>query len=283
MPQLSRRKVPLDLTTMLNFQDTLRQIYWVRKKRNPKYSLRAYGRQLGISHATLSHLISGQREISPKTLERLAPRLGMGPDDLESYKQGLRRATMNKTKISFVKEEVFQLIQDWRHDAILELLQTHSLLSQDSMAGKLEILRTNLPANLFETKQMVRRLQEQGAVDQNLQVTPDWENSTNILSSEQTSAAARNYQADLLSLSQTALEEIAIENRYHTSLMVAITAEDFGWLKKEIQNFRRRINRKITAKKSSKPSSKPSQKLDVAILQFTGFPLSKLMSRETLK
>lgn len=46
-----------------------------RKSRNPRYSLRAFARDLRLNHATLSQMLSGQRRITSRTARLLGQRL----------------------------------------------------------------------------------------------------------------------------------------------------------------------------------------------------------------
>ena len=56
----------------------LRHELSLRQARNPAYSLRAFGRDLGCDHATVSQWIRGQRPVSPQAFERVCARLGLG-------------------------------------------------------------------------------------------------------------------------------------------------------------------------------------------------------------
>jgi hypothetical protein len=46
-----------------------------RKARNPRYSLRAFARDLRMSHASLSQMLRGQRRITPQAAHKLGNRL----------------------------------------------------------------------------------------------------------------------------------------------------------------------------------------------------------------
>ena len=47
-----------------------------RRARNPRYSLRAFARHLGVDHATLSQWLRGRRTISPRSAACLRASLG---------------------------------------------------------------------------------------------------------------------------------------------------------------------------------------------------------------
>jgi transcriptional regulator with XRE-family HTH domain len=47
--------------------------------RNARYSLRAFARDLGVDHSTLSQILRGRRALSPRAIERHAARTAAGP------------------------------------------------------------------------------------------------------------------------------------------------------------------------------------------------------------
>ena len=53
-----------------------------RRARNPRYSLRAFARDLGTDHATLSQLMRGRRVLSPRMLRQIGRRLHVGAADI---------------------------------------------------------------------------------------------------------------------------------------------------------------------------------------------------------
>ncbi|MGC4086376.1 MAG: helix-turn-helix domain-containing protein [Polyangiaceae bacterium] len=54
-----------------------------RRSNNPRYSLRAFARDLGMHHASLSRLLRGRLRPSPKLLQSLDARLTLCPTALE--------------------------------------------------------------------------------------------------------------------------------------------------------------------------------------------------------
>jgi hypothetical protein len=53
-----------------------------RRRRNPRYSLRAYARDLGTDHATLSQLLRGRRLLSPRLVRQFGRRLHLSAADI---------------------------------------------------------------------------------------------------------------------------------------------------------------------------------------------------------
>src|SRR3990167_1496767 len=107
-----------------NFRDYLQKEFIRRCQDNPKYSLRAFAKQLHISHATLSHILRGKRPLTGQTIHYLSKTLELHPRQLEQFHIPKGRATQKiKEKLKFnpIEIDTFEAISDWHHDAILEL------------------------------------------------------------------------------------------------------------------------------------------------------------------
>lgn len=56
----------------LSYVEPLNRYFLLRKKRDPKYSLRRFASELGLTPMHLSHILSGQRGLSRKKAEHVA-------------------------------------------------------------------------------------------------------------------------------------------------------------------------------------------------------------------
>jgi hypothetical protein len=61
----------------MHFRKRLQDEFAQRQQRNARYSLRAFARDLGTDHATLSQLLRGCRTLSPHIVALLGRRLGL--------------------------------------------------------------------------------------------------------------------------------------------------------------------------------------------------------------
>ena len=66
----------------MDLREVLRTELARRCDRNPRYSLRAYARWLGIHHGSLSRILNGRRALMPRTIQSLAPRIGLSPQQV---------------------------------------------------------------------------------------------------------------------------------------------------------------------------------------------------------
>jgi hypothetical protein len=63
----------------MHFRTTLKLEFRRRSERNPRYSLRAFARDLGSDHATISQILRGRRSLSPGMVRQLGSHLRLDP------------------------------------------------------------------------------------------------------------------------------------------------------------------------------------------------------------
>ena len=61
----------------MRFRELLGDEYARRREANPRYSLRAFARFLGLDHSTLSQLMRGRRRLTSRAILRIGRRLGV--------------------------------------------------------------------------------------------------------------------------------------------------------------------------------------------------------------
>ena len=67
------------------FRERLRSEFEIRRKKNPRYSLRALATSLGIDHSTLSQILRGARPIPVSRIRSWAGKLGIGQEETAVY------------------------------------------------------------------------------------------------------------------------------------------------------------------------------------------------------
>jgi uncharacterized protein (TIGR02147 family) len=244
------------------FREYLKQEYTRRANKNPHYSLRAFAKNLGVHHATLSTLLSGKRAVTKSSVLKLSRALGLSPEETRRYLKG---ASTKKSNEAFhqIESDTYASISEWYFDAILEL----SLIK----AFKLEpsIIASSIGITPLQAKIALETLTRLGFLTESskggLELThPD---STNILHPELTSVAQKRNQKSIMEKSIEAIDNVAPALRDHTSLTVAMNADDLPEVKKMIGRFRRQLNAYV-----QRPTVKPDQ---VYQLQVSFFPLTK--------
>ena len=237
MSTLKREPVTADI------RDYLRTELVRRCKANPRYSLRAFANLLKMESSALSKILNGKRKVTPKTLQRIADPLALGPAEVQAFLEQLsstnsRRKTTKPAVPHYhrIAIDQFQVISEWYHLAILELIAV------DDFTPDLKWIARALGLPFAETLSAVERLQRLGL----LQISPEgkWTdcagNMTNIRS-DYTATALRKMQSQILSLALNALEEVPLDLRNNTGMTMAIDRDLLPEAKKRITAFRREL------------------------------------------
>lgn len=114
----------------------LRQVFVERVARNPSYSLRAFARNLGVSHAYLSMILHGKRRIPARLALLISQVAGFDDKEAEAFLAACREATLRhgasragekklERQSDYFRIELdrFRVLSDWYHLAILDLTQ----------------------------------------------------------------------------------------------------------------------------------------------------------------
>ena len=137
-----------------------------RTKANPKYSLRAFARTLGIQPNFLSKLLLGQRSITVNTVQRLGLKLGLGPKEIERFSQKIPPRTNGRKEFQkailtpapdyqALMFDHYQVISDWHHFAMLELASVDNFNSSPKwIARVLGISVTEVNAAIERLKRL---------------------------------------------------------------------------------------------------------------------------------
>jgi uncharacterized protein (TIGR02147 family) len=236
---------------MHEFRAYLQQEFVRRTTKNQSYSLRAFAQHLGTNHATLSSILSGKRQITRATIQRMAKALDLGPAEVERFESACKKSKgprgegegpLAKEPVTpsyfVIQQDAFAAMSDWYFDAILELaLIPRFNLQPEVIAPSIGI--SELQARIgLETLERLELLTKDEAGRYRLQN----QNSTNLLSPEFTSAANRKYQRSVLEKSIEALERVDRKDRDHTSTTMAIEIKDLAVAKELIQKFRHELN-----------------------------------------
>jgi transcriptional regulator with XRE-family HTH domain len=92
------------------------------RRRNPRYSLRAFAQRLEIDHSTLSQIMRGKRRMTAAHAARIGPHLGLSPDAMKTLLDaGARPPRQQRPARRSVDRDTLAFLAEWPHGAILEL------------------------------------------------------------------------------------------------------------------------------------------------------------------
>ena len=229
--------------TNTDFREYLRGELVRRCKANPKYSLRAFAKALRVGPSFLSMLLNAQRPITSSFIRRAAPRLSVSPVQLEGFLSSIDTRSMDRAptdspilKYRQIAMDHFQIIAEWYHYAILELVAVRDFKPDYRWVSK------TMGVSITEIKAAVERLKRVGLleVDKNGRWINTNGNNTN-LDNAMVAVARRSLQKQILEKAIYALEEIPFENRDQSSMTLAIDRKLLSEARKKITEFRRSL------------------------------------------
>jgi uncharacterized protein (TIGR02147 family) len=220
---------------------------------NPRFSMRAFARTLGLSPAFLSKLLRGQKGLSTRNALAIADRLGYSDDETARFCQLVQLSAIRDSRLrdrieagseggrdrhDFVPLglDEFHSIADWHHYAILELLETRDARSEAGwIAARLGIRRDEAESALERLTRLGLIVERRGRLvkAERYVATP----------SEIPSGALREFHTQQLELAKRALGERAIGERDITGVTIAIDPAKLEEAKAEVRRFRRRLAR----------------------------------------
>lgn len=106
----------------------LRERLRVAQRRNSRFSLRSFAKQIGIDHSTLSQILRSKRGLSPRSLAAIGKRLGLNDEALKAHAKVSAKSRRSRGRPTIPASynfdlDTFQMLSTWHHYAILELLQ----------------------------------------------------------------------------------------------------------------------------------------------------------------
>lgn len=243
-----------DLGTIPTAADILREEFLARKKRNPKYSLRAFAGFLGCSAAQLSHILRGSKRVSETLERRFVHALRLAGerrrlfetvarferaetgDDRGALQETLRDLCMAGGKSLVLKADVFQLMANWHHQAIVELTHVQDFRSDPAW------IATALGISRLEAEVAVERLLRLGLLEHTgrglRSASPD-----GFQVEEVPSRAVRSLHRTMLARAVRALDEQPVHERDFTTITMAVDPARLPEARRCIRRFHQEIQK----------------------------------------
>lgn len=220
----------------------LTDYFVLASERNPRFSLRALAKKLGISSSSLSEIIRGKRKVSAKKAREFAASLGLSPQEKQNIQSLFQKQSsiQNLAKISNPFREVvlsppeFDLLADWRFFAVVALMRTKGFVSDRKWIAR------RLAISTKEIETILRRLIELGVVHE----------ENGILSESKCSfRTSENYPDDLLRKRQieglaAAIKKIESKTEGQTGFYSTISADPKNFVKANemIEEFLKKLS-----------------------------------------
>lgn len=249
---------------------------------NPRYSLRAFARNLGMSPGELSEVLREKRPMSARACQKVAKSLAMSPAEFKQLlvlaatarpgsssdfaeggpmpvKADSARASVAALRLS---EDRFRLVSDWWCFAILNLLDLDDVIwdrTELSERFGITALQAQLTMDRLERLGLVKKTGSDRAVATNEFV----EHLTDV-----SSEAIRRYHRSLLQKAMDALESQSRDERDITGIGLALDRREFKSISREISEFQDQLIAKYGRKRRGRKLDSVYQ-LEVALFRLS--------------
>jgi transcriptional regulator with XRE-family HTH domain len=130
-PRFGRTAAGEQASMSVNLKDYLQAEFDRRRKKNARYSIRGFARDLKLDPTALSRILAGTRAIGAKTAKQVLSRLNLDPGTRETLLRSLiapddNRVPLDKDYVELAAEQV-ERMDDWLYSAIIELCRSKGL------------------------------------------------------------------------------------------------------------------------------------------------------------
>jgi uncharacterized protein (TIGR02147 family) len=244
----------------MNYRLFLKEELERRRQVNSLYSLRAFSRQLKMSPAQLSQIISGKRPLTAKTAFRIAEVLALSPLETSTFVESTLQSVPKETSTAVeIKEDEFSLIADWYHLAILSLSELRQHRADPRWIASQLGIKTSEASVALQRLQKLKIIEIKGGKVRQIMnplKTP----------SDVPSSANRIYHAQNLDKAKEKLETVPVADREFSAITMAVSRKNLPKAKKMITEFKRKLCALL----------EQGEKQAVYSLAIQLFPVSKL-------
>jgi uncharacterized protein (TIGR02147 family) len=240
-----------------DYRALLRRELAARSNANPRYSQRAFARDLRLRPNRLSEILNGKQGLSRASALAVAQRLGWSAGERERFcdlvdsrharsparrieAQERVRKGATSPKQHVLADEIFQAIADWQHLAILELTTTRGFRADPAwIARRLAMPRAVAKGALERLERLglvVRRGGELAAA-----------NEVDIAPGGVPSAAVRRFHAQVLEKAERALATQSVDEREVATAFIAVPADRYAEAAQAVQAFVRDFSQRFGA------------------------------------
>lgn len=218
----------------------LSQFFEKRRAKNSQYSVRAFARDIGISSGRASEFLRGVSIPGPLLSKRIVAALQLSEKQkhqlnlLIASHLSLRKNRKHKRSDTYqLADREFTLLPDWQHFAVLNLLNTAK--AQPSILW----LSKRLALSEVAIEESLEKLLLAGLVTEEngfYKSTHQHLTSTNTIPSE----ALRNYHRQMIQRALWSIDNVPIEFRNVTSIMMTANPNNLYKLKVLTNEFKQR-------------------------------------------
>lgn len=202
------------------------------EKINPKISLRAFSRRVGVPKSTISEIMNGKISISEKRALEIVLRLDLKPAE----KNRLLVLLGQEAKVEWNPLELsnYDILTDWTYLAVLHFFDVEGEKTPSMIAKRLGLKPTKAKAVIRDlVSKRLLTVTDSGAI---VTTGKSWQTSDGP-----PSEVIRKHHRENLKLAKFALDRVSPEDRDFTSYTFAGNAEQIEFIREEIRELHQRI------------------------------------------
>ncbi|MES2768584.1 MAG: TIGR02147 family protein [Bdellovibrionota bacterium] len=237
-----------------NYINILKERLADRIKRNSRYSLRAFAKDINMSPGRLSNVLNGKSGLSLDKASTIAQKLDLSEAEAEWFITSVQsQDARSKTKRSEAQRRInalkktykdyqqlnldqFALISEWYHFALIDLMDTKDFKNDTQwMAKRLGISKVEVEVALSRLK--------------SLNFIKEEKNKLSVLVREPStpsnipSAAIKLFHRQILEKAITAIDMQSVEERDFSAITMPISKDIMEEAQIKIKNFRREFDK----------------------------------------
>lgn len=238
----------------------------VRCARNPRYSLRAFARHLGLDHSTLSQLLRGRRRFTATMIERVGKRLALTPEMITQLVDLERTPPEPWTsrELKQLSRDAALTVAEWHHHAILEL--THLTTFKPDVRWISRVLDVSVD----QVNMAITRLARLGLLD--MRSRTSWVDAAGDTEARLDGLPARAIGA-LAGRAQKLTGSHGERPAHYSATTVAVTTRTSRRITERVERFRREVAELLEADDGDRDQ--------VYCLELAFFPLANLTTTES--
>ena len=247
-----------------------------RKAVNPSYSMRAYARDLGVSSASLSQILSFKRNLSFDTANKILEKANLEKTVVEQLKTELvrlkeqnklnRKATFLEPiqNLNSLAPEDEYIVKNWWAFAILSLSTTKSFI------GTKEFISQRLSLEEETVEECLEILYRSSYLNKNYRGEYVFAGKSFTTGTDVPNEFLKQQHRDLLKIAAKRQKELSIEERDFSFICMNGNKKDLPRMKEWIKRFRRDFMNEFESKENE----------DVFRLCLQLFPITKDLNHD---
>jgi len=232
-----------------------------RQRKNPRYSIRAMARDIGVHPSTLSAIFGGKRNLPQSQISRVGKKI----KDIPGASALLESSFRDGVCAIPIDSLLYEIVAEWEYAAILTLLDCANYESSSRwIAERLQLEESRVKhclQNLVSAGLLV--VEESGKLRKpakNIETTEDI-----------ASKALRASHFEALRQAHGKLESIDLETHDFSSVTFTMSFDKIPKVKKEIRAFRKRLQKILESESNT----------EIYQLNLQLFPLTKILKKDT--